>query len=83
MKAAARGFLVVLALSIHDLFEGDSWLSWPWQLEIIFRHGPGSDQETDLSLVPAPRIRLAQVGHLRVSGSQVGQISGENNIKTF
>ena len=53
------------------------------QLEIIFRHGPGSDQETDLSLVPAPRIRLAQVGHLRVSGSQVGQISGENNIKTF
>ena len=67
-----------------------SWLVWRWLMTVLtmtirnnIRHGPGSDQETDLSMVPAPRIRLAQVGHLRVSGSQVGQISGEINFKTF
>ena len=35
-QAAARGFLVVLALSIHDLFEGKGE-------QIVIRRGKGGD----------------------------------------
>ena len=41
------------------------------------RHRPRGGAETDLGLVPAAGLRLAQVGHLRVSGPQVGQVRGK------
>ena len=40
------------------------------------RHRSRRGEETDLRLVPAAGLRLAQVGHLRVSGPQVGQVRG-------
>ena len=82
-QAAARGFLVVLALSIHDLFEGlDSLISHQLSAGVSlttlsFRHRPRSSQAPVLSLVPPPGLRLPQVGHLRLSRPQVGQVRGK------
>ena len=81
-QAAARGFLVVLALSIHDLFEGFSKISnfssHCLTERVGVRRGSGSGQTPVLRWVPPPRLRLSQVGHLRLSGTEVGQVCGKS-----
>ena len=72
---------MVLALSIHDLFEGNIKQFTPSRVSrcnalLSRRHRPRGGAETDLGLVPAAGLRLTQVGHLRVSGPQVGQVRG-------
>ena len=80
---------MVLALSIHDLFEGNIEQFTPSRVSrcntplsrcnapLSRRHRPRGGAETDLGLVPAAGLRLTQVGHLRVSGPQVGQVRGK------
>ena len=84
-QAAARGFLVVLALSIHDLFEGllisNFWTCQVSRLQIYTRGRSGCGQAPVLRLVPPARLRLSQVGHLRLSGTEVGQVCGKSTIK--
>ena len=72
---------MVLALSIHDLFEGlskiSNFSSHCLTERVGVRRGSGSGQTPVLRLVPPPRLRLPQVGHSSLSGAQVGSLCGQ------